>query len=171
MEMFNILWICANLNFTWNKCKHRIVFEITGKVMETSKRWYSSLKPDIMMPPLEPISRAKPKAVVSKRKRQRLKRTPTFPKPSINLPKPQPVVQSSSLTPFISGIKFNTASVEPKVSQMPPLEKEWCEYYRSIFNISSEVCNIWFYFRNWTSSKHEFWNSSIKEAAEVSFTL
>ena len=147
--MMSILWICANLNFTWNKCKHRIVFEITGKVLETSKQPYPSLKPDNMMPPLEPISRAKPKPVVSKRKRQRLKRTPTFPKPSIILPKPQPVVQSSSLTPLVSGIQFNTASTEPKVSQMPPLEKEWCEYYRSIFNISSEVCNIRFIWGIW----------------------
>ena len=45
------------------------MFEITGKVLETSKQSYPSLKPDTMMPSLEPITRTKPKAVVPKRKR------------------------------------------------------------------------------------------------------
>ena len=65
------------------------MFEITGKVLETSKQSYPSLKPDTMMPSLEPITRTKPKAVVPNESGT------AFAKPPIILPKTQPVVQNS----------------------------------------------------------------------------
>ena len=124
------------VNEIWYQCMFEtvntwVLFEITGKVVETSKSSYRPSKVDNMMPPLEPIRRMKPKLTKSRRKkRQTFARTPTFSGPSTTLPKPKPVVQSSTLTPLMQRVQLSTEKAGEKVLQMPPLEKGWSSFWR-----------------------------------------